>query len=170
VVDWGGIYERLAPLIHRRCLAILGDEEETLDATHDVFLLLQRHLSTFRGEAELTTWVYRVTTNHCLNRLRAARSRARAMAALERIVATAPELDTWNELARRDLARALLSGLSERRAAVLYHYFCDDLLQTEIARVMGLSERTVRNELKRGLDELRARDPDLQPQIGHSDV
>lgn len=153
--EWGEIYERLAPLIHRRCLSLLGDEQETLDATHDVFLLLQRHIHTFRGESEFTTWVYRVTVNHCLNRIRAQKIRGRALARLERVEASAPLADPSSELSQRDLARALLSRLPPRRAAILYHCVCDERTQPEVAEVLGISERTVRKELKRALEELR---------------
>src|SRR4030095_536593 len=64
------LYRRLAPVIYSRCLSLLGDEQEARDASHDIFLLVWRKLHTFRGDSDVLTWVYRIATNHCLNRLR----------------------------------------------------------------------------------------------------
>lgn len=55
------IYPRAAPLIYRRARALLGDEEQAPDAVQDIFLKLQRDLDSFRGEATLLRWIYRVT-------------------------------------------------------------------------------------------------------------
>jgi RNA polymerase sigma-70 factor (ECF subfamily) len=58
------VYRSHAAMLHRRCMQILGDEQEALDALHDLFLKLGDKLETFRGDALLTTWLYRVATNH----------------------------------------------------------------------------------------------------------
>lgn len=68
------IYPRLAPVVYRRSLDLLGQAEEANDAVQEILLTIHSKLDTFRGDANLMTWVYRVATNHCLNRLRARRS------------------------------------------------------------------------------------------------
>src|SRR5215510_2649193 len=78
------IYRRFAPAVHRRCRAILASDEEALDALHDIFVKLYDKLHTFRGDSELMTWLYRLSTNHCLNRLRQMKTHARLLGAAPR--------------------------------------------------------------------------------------
>jgi RNA polymerase sigma factor (sigma-70 family) len=141
------IYRRFAPAIHRRCRAILADEDEALDALHDIFLILTKKLDTFRGDAELMTWIYRISTNHCLNRLRATRARKRMIDARAEVAQPAPDVSV--ELERRDLLHALLAELGADDVQLLVHYYHDEMTQPEIAQVLGVSERTVRARLRK---------------------
>lgn len=56
--------------VYSLCLRMLGDAHEAEDISQEVFLAVHRHLPHFRGECRLTTWVFRVAKNHCLNRLK----------------------------------------------------------------------------------------------------
>lgn len=150
------LYRTYAPMIARRCRALLADEQAALDATHDVFLKVCEAYGGFEGRAELATWIYRVATNHCLNRIRKANNRARVLRVLSfapRAASPAPE----DAAARRDLLAALLTQLGEDEVQLLVHRFYDDMTQEEIARVLGVTERTVRNRLTRTLARLRER-------------
>jgi RNA polymerase sigma-70 factor (ECF subfamily) len=149
------VYRRFAPAIHRRCRAMLADDDEALDALHDIFLRLYDKLSTFRGDSELMTWLYRLSTNHCLNRLRARRTRERIIDAAGRTQPTeAPSLSA--EVERRDLLRRLLGAFDEDHVQLAVHYYYDEMTQPEIARVLGVSERTVRTRLRK-IEELAER-------------
>lgn len=56
--------------IYSFCLRMLSDREEAQDAAQEVFLSAWRNLSGFRGESALSTWLVRIATNRCLNRIR----------------------------------------------------------------------------------------------------
>jgi RNA polymerase sigma-70 factor (ECF subfamily) len=142
------LYPRAAPVIYRRALALLGDEEQARDAVQDLFVKLHHELDTFRGDAALLTWIYRVTTNHCLNRLRARRIAARAL----RVVAEQAGCSTSEvakQLERRDLLRYLLGRFDPRKVQILVHLHYDGMTQSEIAQVVGISERAVRKTVAR---------------------
>ena len=69
-----GDREAFSVLAHRHqhrvygmCLRMLGSTQEAEEVSQDVFLSLYRALPRFRGESKLTTWMYRVTMNHCKN-------------------------------------------------------------------------------------------------------
>lgn len=144
----GQLYPRAAPLIYRRARALLGEEDQALDAVQDIFLVLHRDLGSFRGEASLLTWIYRVTTNHCLNRLRDRRTELRAL----RLFAEGGQRGDGNEmrrLERRDLLRHLLGRFDERKVQILVHQHYDGMTQAEIGQVMGISERAVRKALQK---------------------
>jgi RNA polymerase sigma-70 factor (ECF subfamily) len=52
------------------CQRLLGDREEARDAAQEVFLKVYRKAGGFRPRAKVSTWLYRIAVNHCLNRLR----------------------------------------------------------------------------------------------------
>src|SRR5262245_62417259 len=71
------IYRRHGDVVLRRATAILGDSTEALDVLQQIFLALLDDPTRFEGRSAVTTWLYRVTTNTCLNRLRDQQTRAR---------------------------------------------------------------------------------------------
>jgi RNA polymerase sigma-70 factor (ECF subfamily) len=62
-------YEKYAPMIFRRCLGILKNEEDALDAAQDVFAMLLTHRERLHDKF-LSSLLYTMATNICLNRLR----------------------------------------------------------------------------------------------------
>jgi len=147
-------YRRHAPMIYRRCLAILGDSEEARDASHDIYLLLVDRLDGFDGKSALSTWIYRVATNHCLNRLRARGVAARAVVAMSECLAQRTEPAQGGE--RTQLLRWLLGKFNPRTVQIVVHTYYDEMTQTEIAQVVGISERAVRKALKRFREQASA--------------
>lgn len=141
-------YKRFAPRVYSRCLWILADEEEALDAVQDIFLKIQKKLATFRGDSGVMTWIYRVSTNHCLNKLRDENARRRA---LTRIGHNSNALRSENaelKLEQLDLVVHLMGEVSRRKAQIVFHRFFDEMTHEEIARVMGISDRAVRKTIK----------------------
>jgi RNA polymerase sigma-70 factor (ECF subfamily) len=67
--DFEQIYAEFWPKIHRFLMGMVG-EYEAEDLTQEVFFRVNRALNTFRGESELSTWIYRIATNAALDRLR----------------------------------------------------------------------------------------------------
>jgi RNA polymerase sigma-70 factor (ECF subfamily) len=65
--EFGAIYEEHSRPIFYLALRMLGNNAQAEDATHDVFIKAFRAMREFRGEANLRTWLYRITINHCRN-------------------------------------------------------------------------------------------------------
>jgi RNA polymerase sigma-70 factor (ECF subfamily) len=139
------LYQRSGAAVERRCRALLGDGEEARDMVQEVFLRAVRSAAAFRGEASPTTWLYRITTNLCLNRLRDRKAEVPIEIVAPALRAHGPSPE--GETAARQAAEALLDGLDRRtREAVVYRYL-DGMTQDEIARVTGWSRRTVGKRL-----------------------
>ena len=132
-------------MMYRRSLALLRDPEAAHDAVHDVFLKLSREIGSFRGEAALTTWLYRVVTNHCLNVIRKEKTRARQLGGMEEEDATQPP---GAGLDRRRILETLLRQFDERRVRIVVYWYYDELSQAEIAALVGMTERGVRKALQ----------------------
>lgn len=65
--EFAAVYEAHSKQVFYLALRLLGDQAQAEDATHDVFLKAYRNLDRFRGDADIRTWLYRITLNHCSN-------------------------------------------------------------------------------------------------------
>lgn len=147
------LYRRYAPVVYRRSMQLLGNEDDALDAVQDVFLKLQGRLDSFRGESSSLTWIYSVTTNHCLNVLRSRRTRERVFDAVARVSQPSGAPAPSESIAGRQLLERLVARCSERQLQVLVYHVFDDMTQAEVAGQLGISERAVRKILHKLRDE-----------------
>ncbi|MCA9517412.1 MAG: RNA polymerase sigma factor [Myxococcales bacterium] len=142
-----GLYERHGAMVYRRALAILRSPPDAEDAAQEVFVRAARGLDAFAGRSSAVTWLYQITTNLCLNRLRDGRRRAalaqeRVLPAAE--VAVGPATSPEHIALRRVLAEAP----PEQAAAAVYVHV-DGLSHDEAAAILGVSRRTVGNLVER---------------------
>jgi RNA polymerase sigma-70 factor (ECF subfamily) len=151
--DVANAYRDYAGAVYARACRILRDQEGARDVTQEVFVRCHGHHRRLPAGRELLAWLYRVTTNLCLNALRDGKLRARADRDAARIgpAASAPEGP-----ARRGFWD-LLGGLDERTQAVVIYVHLDGMTQLEAAEVAGVSDRTIRNCLARFQSHARAR-------------
>jgi RNA polymerase sigma-70 factor (ECF subfamily) len=141
------LYERYAPVIHRRAGSLLGRDADAWDIVHEVFEKVLSAGPAFRREAQPMTYIYRVTTNLCLNVLRSQRVRADATEQLssrdEAVVSGDGSADA------RSVLHALVGELDDRALTIAALHFVDGLTQEEIVDVVNLSRKTVGKELQR---------------------
>ena len=159
-------HDRVAALCHRLC-----GPTDAPDATQEALLAVVRGLRRFDGHAAFTTWLYRVTTNACLDELR--RRRRRPLPGLEDerpldgpLLGPDPAATV---AARVDVDAALARLAPEFRAAVVLRDLCG-LDYAEIAEVLAIPPGTVRSRIARGrgqLADLLAGNPN-DPQPRHT--
>ena len=144
------LYERIAPILHRRALRLLGNDDEAWDAVHDVFVrLLSGGWSTFGRRSAPLTYAYRITTNVCLNMLRSRRVSDRAKAQIPgRPVVGVPAHDAAEFLQRLMEVVGRERG-ADRLLQVAVYKHIEEMTVEEIARVLGQGARTVKRDLAR---------------------
>lgn len=142
MIDVADLYRKHGAMVLRRARRVLADDETARDVAHDVFIALHERRSELH-EIGIISWLYIVTTNLCLKRLRAAATRSRLGIALEDSPAVAPRGE--------DLAviRGVLAALPEELAAVAIYRFVDEMTHAEIAAIMGCSRRHIGDLLNR---------------------
>jgi RNA polymerase sigma-70 factor (ECF subfamily) len=129
-----------------------GDQALACDVTQQVFLKLMTGISQFRGEAEFSTWLYRLVVNACMD---AARRRKAIAVSVERL-----QLEEFgragsqeDDYARAQMATSVRSAVwalpPKFRIAVLLRYF-EDLSYEQMAKALHCSMGTVASRLSRG--------------------
>jgi RNA polymerase sigma-70 factor (ECF subfamily) len=148
--DLEDVARRHGASILRRSRTILRDSAEAEDAAQEVFVLLLRKGSAYRGDAALTSFLYRVTTNVCLNRLRARRRRhAREQGEMVRTWMDQVPQDADARARAMERAEELLGTMSDLEQQIFVLRALDGLSLEEIASVTGRSRKTVAKRLDR---------------------
>lgn len=135
---------------------VLGNDADAQDVAQEALLRLWQHAGQWRpGEARIRTWLYRVTVNLSIDRLRRRREVGEE-AAPERT----QEADQVRQIEERDLARVMdeaLQALPERQriALALFHY--EGATMSEVAEAMETSADAVESLLARGRRSLKQR-------------
>jgi RNA polymerase sigma-70 factor (ECF subfamily) len=153
-------------MVFQLALHLLGDGQEALDLSQEVFLRVFRTLPQFRGQSRLRTWIYRIVLNPASNRQRWWRRRFRSyQVQLDEHVANHGELPESRSFAMPDrvlqqneTAVRVWSALSElpfdQRAAIVLREI-DGLSYDEIAESLGIAVGTVKSRLARARLNLR---------------
>ena len=147
--------------VFRTCYRILGSIDEAEDAVQETFVLAYRGLRTYRGEGPPGAWLARIAVRECWQR---SRSRTRRVALAQPLTpqvqaTTADRADVAAEvLAAEERAevRRALGELPEPYREVVALRFLDDRSLADIALTTGRPEATVKTQLYRGLERLRA--------------
>lgn len=152
--------------IYNLALRMTGSPEDAADLCQEAFLNAWRGLGKFQGESSFATWLYRLTTNVCIDFLRREKRRSslsmtvsldgeeeerQAQLPDERF---SPHLEAERK-ERRDALRAGLSALSEEHRRVLILRELEGLSYGEIADLLGLEEGTVKSRIARARLALR---------------
>lgn len=141
------LFERHGPAVYRRARQLLGSHHEAEEALQEVFLRVISRVDLFEHRSSITTWLYQITTNLCLNRLRDGRRRDELLR--EHGVGSTPAGQAPGDPSDLALVRQLLGRVGEAEATAAVHVYLDGMTHEEAAEVMGVSRRTVGNLLER---------------------
>lgn len=173
------LVDRYQDMVYNLALRLLGKPDEALDLSQEVFFQIYRKLATFRRDASLRTWVYRIVINLGKNRQRWWRRREREMTAV-RVEEAEQDAGLWemssalkekgpssphDELHRKELGDILhraIADLPFDQRTILLLKEIEGLSYEEIARTLGLALGTVKSRLARARKALRER---LEPEL-----
>jgi RNA polymerase sigma-70 factor (ECF subfamily) len=150
------IVEKYEQRVYAIALRMTGNVEDARDAMQDVFISALRALRSFRGDAQLSTWIHRVAVNASLDVLR---KRKRHIAQPLEEAGERPSDDIAPEDAAARAARAVevqraLQNVSEEHRAVLVLHDLQDLDYAETAAALDIPVGTVKSRLHRARTEM----------------
>jgi RNA polymerase sigma-70 factor (ECF subfamily) len=145
---FGELMRRHEQPTYRLALRMLGSESEAEDAAQDAFLKAWRALPKFQGHSSFSTWLYRITTNRCLNILAA----RRPTDPLDETRAGDRRQDPAERVQQREELDALKVSIgklpAEQRAARVLREF-EGLSNDEVAEVLQISLAAVKGRIHR---------------------
>jgi RNA polymerase sigma-70 factor (ECF subfamily) len=152
------IVERHKRTVYQLCYRFVGSHEDASDLSQDVFLRAFRGLKSFRGQASLSTWLYRIGVNVCLNRVSVKAPRTESIDARQ-------HLDTRTESAsdrllrdeRAARVRAAVAELPRKQRAALVLRVYQEMPHQEIAKILGSSVGAVKANVFHALQNLKKR-------------
>ncbi len=160
------LYEQFKSRVYNTCVSYLQVSNDAEEATQDVFVEVFQSAKEFRGTATVSTWIYRIAVNKCLDRLRY-KNRQKRFAFISSLFnkdTGALMYDTpvfehpGVKLENKEKGSALLKAIRElaenqQTAFILKHI--EGLTQKEIAAIMNIGEKAVESLLSRGKERLR---------------
>lgn len=157
--DFETLVEQQSDFVYNLAFRMMGNAEEAEDVAQDAFVSAYRAWDRFRGESRVTTWLYRITTNAALMRLRKTKkARTPAWTGIEDV-----EIVDWSALPEREvqnseLRERLMDGLSQLepdlRAAVVLRDI-QGLSTIEAAESLDISVPALKSRLHRARVLLR---------------
>jgi RNA polymerase sigma-70 factor, ECF subfamily len=158
---WRWLYGRHFEGVHRLVLRLGVPEREAPDVCQEIFFRAYRALATFRGEAQFSTWLYRIAVNEARRsgRLRGLRQALLALYGRETAGAAAvspadagPEASFARAEAWRELA-GLLSRMKPKHREAFVLYELEELPLEAVAAALGCALETAKSRLKRARAE-----------------
>ena len=150
------LYHRFRRQVAGNLYRVLGDRTDLDDLVQEVFVIAFRGLERFRGDARLSTWLYRICVNVALGRIRTRKRRPAAIgmadldsAAVDPSLTERPETPEKSLERRQDRERVYraLEVLAPKKRVVLYLHEIEGMDLKEIAYLVDSNPVTVRTRL-----------------------
>lgn len=160
-INFQNIIDTFAAQVYNHTYRMLGNREDAEEATQDVFLKISNGLKNFRGDAKLSTWIWRITANVCLTRISKKSGKTRPFNddELEDLndVYDNQINPEWNLIIQEEREKLIhfISKLSARESTVITMFYFDGLDYNEISNILDLPMGSVATALHRGREKLR---------------
>ena len=159
---FSALVEPFSGMVYRQCLQMLGNEQDAQDAAQETLLRAYRAIPRFLGQSSVSTWLWRIARNTCLDLLKKP-SRKRESASLDGLREAGfdppgqednPETAYWRQEGLGDLREAVKKLPADQQTLLNLRYG-EQLSYEELARVTGLPEGTVKSRLNRAKARLK---------------
>jgi RNA polymerase sigma-70 factor (ECF subfamily) len=152
------LVDRYKDLVFTLALRMVKHREEAEEVSQDTFIKVFRNLNKFKGDSKLSTWIYKVAYNTCLDRIKK-HQREHHLVAIdeytERHVKTLDNaLDNLEREERKQAIQDCLQLLPSKDGALLTLFYFEELSLEEIASIVGLTANNVKVKLFRSRKKL----------------
>lgn len=142
-MDFEYLYKTYWDKVFRLCMGYFNDYSLAQDLAQDVFVRVWQYLPTFRGESSVGSWIFRIATNICLRQS----ERQRSISQVEIPFGVLAKESNDNSLQIQALYRAIAELPDMNR--LMISLYLEELKQSDIAQIMGISEVNVRVKIHR---------------------
>ncbi|MEL7161053.1 MAG: RNA polymerase sigma factor [Bacteroidota bacterium] len=152
------LHDRYASKIYSKAITMLRDPDEAQDATQEIFTKIFLNLGKFQGQSKFSTWVYSVTYNFCIDKIRKEK-RSRELFANE--IENPPDLEAEedNDQALINMQvnelRKVLGEMKDADRSLLLLKYKDGVKIKDIAKMFGKNESAIKMQLKRAKEKAK---------------
>lgn len=140
------LYATYSAKIHRICLGYTGNHMEADDLLQEVFIRIWQNQNKFRGESQISTWIYRIAVNTCLYHIRSQKNKQTDE--LQPELATIDHDDNNEKEQQIQLLYKCISELTESDRLIIT-MLLEDVPYSEIAAATGITEGNLRVKIHR---------------------
>ena len=156
--DFETLVTRYRDMIFNLCLNIMGDYDEAVDCSQEVFIKMYKNLSRFEFRSSLSTWLYSIAANTCKTRLMSSfRKQTVSIACFENIPVTGKDIDPCFLLERSEgeiaVSRAIAELPEDEKILVVMRDLQNPSYE-DIAEITGIRTGTVKSRLSRARHRL----------------
>jgi RNA polymerase sigma-70 factor (ECF subfamily) len=137
------IYRTYWQKVHRLCMGYVNDSDWAKDIAQETFITVWQQLPKFRNESSMGTWVFRIASNHCLRQVEKQKRMPQSKLPADIAEVLQPDIDSKIEFLYK-----CISELPETDRIII-SLELEDVKQTEIANIVGISEANVRVRIHR---------------------
>lgn len=144
------LVRRKTTKVYGLCYRVIGNGEDAKDISQLVFLKLWENLEKYDPQYAFDTWLYRMVTNVAIDFMRNKQSRDNAVNSNLRLVKTAADPEQTVTVQRKEVEsvfNVVSNVLSPKQKTIFVMSEMEDLRSSEIAKILGCRESTVRNHL-----------------------
>ncbi len=154
---FAGLVDNYKDIVFTLCLRMLVNETDAGEAAQEIMIKAYRSLNQFQERAKFSTWLYRISYNHCISVIR---SKTRIIDLVEDVTDNgqeAADLDGIMSLEkeeRKKYVEEAMDSLAETDAFIITLFYFDELSLEEIARITGMTSGNIRIRLYRARKKL----------------
>jgi RNA polymerase sigma-70 factor, ECF subfamily len=145
------LVERHQSLVYSVSYKFLSNKADAEDATQEVFVRLWNNLSKYRSEIKLSTWLYKITTNFCLDVLRSKHNRQLRQSRAIEDHENQPSEFTADQFMINEELRGVILGMSEaltpKQKVIFVLRDLEELTVKEVCEVLSMSEGNIKSNL-----------------------
>ena len=155
---YGQLVNRYKDLVFTLALRMLKHREEAEEVAQDAFIKVYKSLTKFKGDSKFSTWIYRVTYNTCLDRIKKNKKHFNDMPIDEytenKLETIDNALDNLIKIEKTELIKRCIDKLPSESSYLLTLFYFEELSLDEMSKVINKSANTIKVKLYRARKKL----------------
>lgn len=153
---FGQLYKRYSNKVYRRCLSITKDPTDAEDYMQDIFIRVMSGLHNFREKSSFSTWLYTVSTNYCMDRMKVGRRQNDRVELDGEILKTLAENNDYaGQEERYEMVDLVLAKIAPSESKYLRMKYEENMNIKEMAILLQVKDSAVKMRLKRVRDKVK---------------
>ncbi|MGX1930870.1 RNA polymerase sigma factor [Flagellimonas sp. 2504JD4-2] len=156
--EFSKLVDSYKDLVFTIALRMLKNREEAEEVAQDSFIKIFKSLKSFHGDAKLSTWIYRITYNTCLDRIKKykidQKSRPIEEVTSYHVADMGNALDEMMQQEKSEMIKKCIQKLPPTDAAILTLFYFEEQSLIELAKTLKLSANTAKVKLFRARKRL----------------